>query len=136
MQPTSELRTSTACLSHSNKHKPQISKRKRSEMSINLLNVESLSEKLWHILRSHKIRSTFYPESALRKPFCKPKVRVATEDKNNIVYEIYCSNCEAVCFGESRQSLRSGSDEHKISVRNYDCEKNAIAKHSGSRSQP
>ena len=70
-------------------------------MSINLPNVEGTSEKLWHILRSHKIRSTFYTENTLHKLLCKPKDRVATEDKNNIVYEIDCSNCEAVHPGES-----------------------------------
>ena len=36
----------------------------------------------------------------LRKRLCKPKDRVATEDKNNIVYD--CSNCQAVYFGESK----------------------------------
>ena len=35
----------------------------------------------------------------LNKLLCKPKDRVATEDKNNIVYEIDCSNCQAVYFG-------------------------------------
>ena len=29
-------------------------------MSINLLCLEGTSEKLWHILKSHKTRSTFY----------------------------------------------------------------------------
>ena len=37
--------------------------------------------------------------TTLRKLLCKPKDRVATEDKNNIVYEIDCSNCQAVYFG-------------------------------------
>ena len=86
-------------------------------MSINLPYVEGTSEKLRRILRSHKIRSTFYTEMTLRKLLCKPKDRVATEDKNNIVYEIDCSNCEAVYFGESKRSLKSHSDEHKRSVR-------------------
>ena len=63
------------------------------------------------------------------KLLCKPKDRVATEDKNNIVYEIDCSNCQAVYFGESKRSLKSRSDEHKRSVRNCDCDKNEIAKH-------
>ena len=76
-------------------------------MSINLPYVEGTSENLRRILRSHKIRSTFYTENTLRKLLCKPKDRVATEDKNNIVYEIDCSNCEAVYFGESKQSLKS-----------------------------
>ena len=64
-------------------------------MSIKLPYFEGTSEKLRRILRSHKIRSTFYTENTLRKLLCKPKDRVATEDKNNIVYEIDCSNCEA-----------------------------------------
>ena len=54
-------------------------------ININLLYVEGTSEKLRCILRSQKIRSTFYTEMTLRELFCKPKDRVATEDKNNIV---------------------------------------------------
>ena len=61
-------------------------------MSINLQYVESTSEKLHRIFRSHKIRSTFYTEMTFPKLLCKPKDRVATED-NNIVYEIDCCNC-------------------------------------------
>ena len=89
---------------------------------------EGASEKLRHILRSHKIRSIFYTEMTLWK-LCKSKDRVATEDKNKIVYEIDCSNCQAVYFGESKRSLKSRSDEHKRSARNCDCDKNEIAKH-------
>ena len=89
---------------------------------------EGASEKLQHILRSHKIRSIFYTEMTLWK-LCKSKDRVATEDKNKIVYEIDCSNCQAVYFGESKWSLKSRSDEQKRSVRNCNCDKNEIAKH-------
>ena len=66
----------------------------------------------------------------LRKLLCKPKDRVAIEDKNNIVYEIDCSNCEAVYFGESKRSLKSLSDERKRSIRNCDCDNNETAKYS------
>ena len=87
-------------------------------MSTNLPYVEGSSEKLRCILTSHKIRSTFYTESTLHQLLWKPKYRVATEDKNNIVYETDCNNYKAVYFGESKQSLKSRSDEHKRSVRN------------------
>ena len=97
-------------------------------VSINLPYVEGTSEKLRHILRYHKIRSTFYTEMTLRKLHRKPKDRVAKEDKNNVVYEINCSNCQAVYFGESKRSLKSRSDEHKRSIKNCDCDKNEIAK--------
>ena len=92
-------------------------------MSINLPYVEGTSEKLQRILRSHKVKSTFYTENTLHKLLFKPKDQVVTEDKNNIVYEIDCSNCEAVYFSESKRSLKSRSDEHKRSVRNCDCDK-------------
>ena len=65
-------------------------------MSINLPYVEGSGEKLRCILRSHKIRSSSHTDNILRKRFCKPKDQVATENKNNIVYEIDCKNCEAV----------------------------------------
>ena len=98
-------------------------------ISINLPSVQGTSEKRRRIRRSHKTRSTFYTEMTLRKLFYKPKDRVTTEDKNNIVYEIDCSNCQAVYFGESKRSLKSRSDEHKRYVTNCDCDKNEIAKH-------
>ena len=43
-------------------------------MSVNIPYVEGTSEKLRRILRSHKIRSTFYSENTLRKRLCKPKI--------------------------------------------------------------
>ena len=65
-------------------------------VGINLPYVEGTSGKLQCILRSRKIRSTFYTDNTLLKLLCEPKDQVATEDKNNIVYEIDWSNCEAV----------------------------------------
>ena len=54
---------------------------------------------------------------------------LAKKYKNNIIYEIDCSSCEAVYFGESKQPLKSCSDEHKRSVRNCNCDRNQTAKH-------
>ena len=76
--------------------------------SINLPHVEGTSEKLRRILKSHKTRPTFYTKSTLRRLLCKPKDRVATEDKSNIVYKIDCS----------KRPLKSRSDEQKRSVKN------------------
>ena len=121
-----ELLAITACLSHNNKRKPRISKRKR--FSWNLPYVEGNSEKLRRILRSHKIRFTFYFNSTLRKLLCIPKDRVATEDKKNIVYETAVTGPPGP--GGSKWSLKSRSNEHKRSNKNCDCDKNEIAKHS------
>ena len=67
-------------------------------MSINLPYVEGTSGILRRIPRFHKISSSFYTENTLRKLLCKPKDSIATEDKSNIVYEIDCSNSEAIYF--------------------------------------
>ena len=50
-------------------------------MSVNLPYIEDASEKLGRVLRSHKIRPTFYIESTFFKLLCKSQGRVATEDK-------------------------------------------------------
>ena len=71
-------------------------------MSINLSYLEGTSKRLQHIFKYHKRRSTFYTESTQHKLLYKLKDQVATEDKNNINYEIDSSNCEAVYFGESK----------------------------------
>ena len=78
-------------------------------MIINLPHVEGTSEKLWRILKSHKIRSIFYTESTFQKLLSKLKDRIATKHKNNIVHEIDCSNFEAVYF----RSLKSRSENTK-----------------------
>ena len=57
------------------------------------------------------------------------KGRAATEDKNNFIYAIDCNNCKVVCFGESKWSLKLRSDEHKRSIRSFNCDENKIAKH-------
>ena len=87
-------------------------------MSINLQYVEGTSEKLGHLPRSHKIRSTFHTESTYSKLLYTPKDRIATEDKDSIVYETDRSNCKVVYFGESKRSLKLRPYELEIK---YDC---------------
>ena len=62
-------------------------------MSIGFPSVEGTSEKLWCILRSHKIRSTLYTENTMCKLLSKLEDWVSTKAKKN-VYEINCSNFE------------------------------------------
>ena len=88
------------------------------KMNINLPYVEDASEKLKRILRTHMIRSTFHSENNLHKLLCKTKDQVDPEDKNNIVYETDCSNCEEVCFCEYKRL-----DQHKRFVKNYNSKK-------------
>ena len=74
--------------------------------------VEGASEKLRRVRSSHKLRFSLYTENTLHKLFYKHKVPEVTEDKKNIAYETDCSDCETVYFSESKQSLKSHSDEY------------------------
>ena len=80
-------------------------------LSINLPYVEGTSGKLRRILRSHKIRSTFYSENTC-KSNCKPNC-----------------NSEEIYFGVSKGSLKLRSGELKRSVENCDWEKRETSKH-------
>ena len=62
---------------------PQVTDIQEQEikMNINLPYVEGTTEKLWLVLRPHKIRSIFYTESKLRKLLYKPTDLLAREDK-------------------------------------------------------
>ena len=46
-----------------------------------------------------------YQENTLHRLVCKPKDRVAAEDKSNIAYGI--DNFQPVYFGEFKRSLKS-----------------------------
>ena len=86
---------------------------------------------LWKYMNEYKFtnRWRYYWKTGVYSDLillCKPKDRIATEDKNNMVYQIDCSNCEAVYFGESKHSLKSLSDEHKRSVRNCNYDKKKL----------
>ena len=88
---------------------------------------EVTNETLRRIFTSDKIRSIFYTDKFLFKLLCKPKDSVATGDKNNIVYEIDCSNCETVSFDGFRVKIAFRWTQ-KI-FKDCDWENNEIAKH-------
>ena len=81
-------------------------------MSINLPYLKGSSEKLQHILRSHKMRSTFYIENTLHKVLCKPKDLVATDDINTS-----CPSVSVRCA--SVASLVNNFDESAFPASNY-----------------
>ena len=75
-------------------------------MKINFPYIELTSEKLRCMLRSHKIRSTFYTENILRKLLFKTKDLLTTGGKNYIVHKIDSSDWKTVYFDESKRFLK------------------------------
>ena len=81
------------------------------KMSKNLLFVEVTSEKLQHILSSHKW-SAFYTDNSLCKQLCKPRDWVALGDKKiTLVIKFTVVTVKQSTLVEFKWSLKSCSDE-------------------------
>lgn len=97
---------------------------------VNLPYIKDTSEILRRIFQQHKIRCTFYSSDTLRNILSHPKDPVDSNQQNNVVYKIPCSDCNAVYIGESKRTLDQRVKEHERAVRNGDTDKNEIADHS------
>ena len=97
---------------------------------VNLPYVKGTGEILRRIFQKHKIRCTFYSSDTLWNKLSHPKDPVDSNQQNNVVYKIPCSDCNAVYIGESKRTLDQRVKEHERAVRNGDIDKNEIADHS------
>ena len=96
---------------------------------IGLPYIPGTSEALRRVFTSHKIKCAFYSKETLRKQLSKPKDKVPLDDRNNIVYKIPCSDCNASYIGETKRSFSVRKKEHESNVRNGHTETSKVAKH-------
>ena len=97
--------------------------------NINIPYVPGVSDTLKRIFRKHNIKCTFNSKETLRKILSHPKDKLQPDHLSNVVYEIPCSNCDAVYIGETKRRFKQRAQEHIRAVRNADTEKNEIAHH-------
>ena len=98
-------------------------------MNINFSNIEGTSEKLLRILRSHKKVPLFTLKALYINHFVNQKIKYLQKMKMISFIKLDIVPAKAVYCGESKQSLKSLSGEHKISVKISDCEKNETVRH-------
>ena len=98
-------------------------------MSMNLPYIEGTSEEVRRILRSHKVRSTFYTENTLRKLLCKPKMEQLQKMKAILFMKLSVVTTKQSTLNNLKRSFKLRSAENKISAQNCDCDNNEIAKH-------
>ena len=91
--------------------------------------VKSTSEQLKRIFDDHNINCTFYTTTTLRTLLSHAKDRVPSEQRNNIFYKYDCKDCEAVYFGESKQTIAHRTKEHTRAVRAADTRRYETAYH-------
>ena len=96
---------------------------------INLPCVRGTSEQLKRIFNDHNINCTLYTTTRLRTLLSHAKDPVPSEQRNNIVYKYDCKECEAVCFGESKQTFAERTKEQTRAVRASDTRRYETANH-------
>ena len=91
--------------------------------------MKGTSEQLKRIFNDHNISYTFYTTTILRTLLSHAKDPVPSEQRNNIVYNYDCKDCEAVYFGESKRTIAQRTKEHTRAVRAADTRRYETADH-------
>lgn len=75
--------------------------------------VNSLSEKIKHILNKHNIITCHKGYNLINQVFTPLKSKTPKKKKSNVVYSIKCSNCPKTYIGMTTQSLNNRLNGHK-----------------------
>ena len=76
----------------------------------------------------YNIKTTFYTPTTLRSLLSKPKDPILKEDRNNVIYQLDCKDCEAVYVGETKRTLNIRTKEHISAVKSAS-QRSHTAKH-------
>ena len=86
----------------------------------------------FHVIRKLSIKHNFNIIFKCVNKFSKfitlGKDPIQTNDRNNIVYKINCSNCNCCYVGQSSRSLKIRVNEHKRDCKNFN-ERSALVEH-------
>jgi hypothetical protein len=82
--------------------------------------VKNVSELTARLLQTHGITTAHKPNATLRKLISKPKDRTDGNNKNNVIYQIDCENCNKYYIGQTGRKLSTRIKEHKAAIRRHD----------------
>ena len=84
---------------------------------INLPYIQGANEQLRRTFNRFNIKPTFYTPTTLRSLLSKPKDPIPKEDRNNLIYQLDCKDCEAVYVGEIKRTLNIKINAHISAVK-------------------
>ena len=97
--------------------KEVIEEKSKENKKINLPYIQGPSEQLRKTFNKYNIKTTFYTPATLRSFLSKPIDPIPKEDRNNVIYQLNCKDCEAVYVGETKRSLNIRTNEHISAVK-------------------
>ena len=84
---------------------------------INLPYIQGASEQLRRTFNKYNIKTTFYTSTTLGSLLSKQEDPIPKEDRNNVIYQLNCKDCEAVYVGETKRTLNISANEHISAVK-------------------
>ena len=82
--------------------------------------IREASERVSRLLKPYNIKLGNKPTNTIKSKLCHPKDKILDQDKNEIIYEIKCKDCDAQYIGETGKELNKRVTEHKNAVRRKD----------------
>ena len=82
--------------------------------------IKGSSERVARLLKPFSIKLAHKPSNTIKSQLCHMKDKRQILEKNNVIYEIKCYNCEATYIGETGKELGKRITEHKNAVARRD----------------
>ena len=91
--------------------------------------MQGVSEPIKRVLAQSSIAVALKPHCMLSSVFRKSKDRIVEYEKSGLVYEISCSDCDAIYIRDTGRSLKNKKREHFDAVKRMDVKKSALCQH-------
>lgn len=78
-----------------------------------------ISENISRILRPYNIQASFKPQNVISSFFAHKLNPVSPLDCTNVIYQIPCSDCEAVYIGETSRTANTRIKEHQRNLESH-----------------
>ena len=91
--------------------------------------VQIVSEPIKRVLAQVGNGVALKPHCMLSSVFRKPNDRIVESEKNGLVYEIPCCDCNEVYMGETGRSLKTRKREHFDAVKRINLKKSPLCQH-------
>ena len=86
-------------------------------------------EKVRRVLNEAGVKVAVKFPHTIRQILPSPKDPVTHDEKNCLMYQATCFDCDFVYIGQTKWDLKSRLAEHKLAIRNQEPEKSVLCEH-------
>jgi len=91
--------------------------------------IPRISEQIKHMIRIQNVRLAFYSRNKLDGIIRAQKDTLPIDSRKNVVYKIYCRECDASYVGQTSRQLKTRIKEHRNNINWKSANPSVITKH-------